>query len=371
LAGPHRRVARIAGRGLAVLPALRMNPVTLARSLVEIASPTGEEAAVVLHMATILRNLDLRVEQQQVAPNRFNLLATTTAPPRVVFSTHLDTVPGTLEVREDETHLYGRGACDAKGVAAAQLAAAARLLDAGEHRIGLLFTIDEEMDSLGAREANDHPMAEQCAYIINGEPTNNQLATGTKGSLRLRLRAKGKEAHSAYPEHGESAILRLIDAIALLRAEPWPSHERFGDTTLNVGVIKGGTRPNVIPGAAHADLQFRLVAPAAETEARVRTLVGGLVEIDVLSASDPLSLHTVEGFDTSPMRFTTDLPYLDKWGTPLLLGPGSILVAHTDEERISKKELKAGADLYVRLANELLARYDAQEAEEAAREEAT
>jgi acetylornithine deacetylase len=348
-----------------------MNPVTIARALVEIPSPTGDEAAVGRHVASILRNLDLRVEQQQVAPNRFNLVATTTAaPPRVVFSTHLDTVPGALDVREDDTFLYGRGACDAKGVAAVQIAAAARLLEAGEQRIGLLFTVDEEMESLGARNANGHPLAEQCAYIINGEPTGNRLATGTKGSLRVRLRAQGKEAHSAYPENGESAILRLVDAIGALRRHTWPVDERFGETTLNVGVIAGGTRPNVIPGSAHADLQFRLVTAPADVEGTVRALVGDLVEVEILSASEPLALHTIDGFETAPMRFTTDLPYLSRWGTPLLLGPGSILVAHTDEERVSKDELRAGTDLYVRAAQSLLARYDAEHAAEAPAEQA-
>ncbi len=337
-----------------------MNPVTLARALVEIPSPSGDEAAVVRHVATVLRNLDLRVEQQQVASNRFNLVATTTSAPRVVFACHLDTVPGEIEAHDDDTHVYGRGAADAKGAAAVQLAAAAKLLESGETRIGLLFTVDQEMNALGAREANAHPVAEQCAFLIGGMPTGGKLATGTKGSLRIRLSTKGKEAHSAHPENGDSAIVRLLDALTALRTATWPSSTQLGETTLNVGVIAGGTRANVVPGSAYADVQLRLVTPAASVEAQVRELVGPDVDIEVLAASDPLALFTPEGFETTSVRFTTDLPYLDKWGTPLLLGPGSILVAHTDGERIAKADLTACVDGYVRLTQHLLARYDAE-----------
>ncbi len=335
-----------------------MNPVTLARALVEIPSPSGDEAAVVRHVATVLRNLDLRVEQQQVASNRFNLVATTTSPPRVVFACHLDTVPGDLEAHEDETHVYGRGAVDAKGAAAVQLAAAAKLLEAGETRIGLLFTMDQEMNALGAQEANHHPMAEQCAFLIGGMPTGGKLASGTKGSLRIRLNTKGKEAHSAHPENGDSAIVRLLDALSALRNASWPTSEQLGDTTVNVGVISGGTRANVVPGSACADLQIRLVTSAVSVEAQVRDLVGPDVEVEVLAASDPLVLFTPGGFETTSVRFSTDLSYLGKWGTPLLLGPGSILVAHTDGERVAKASLTACVDQYVRLTHHLLDRYD-------------
>ncbi len=332
-----------------------MNPVTLARTLIETPSPTGEEAAVGRLVAGMLRNLDLRVDQQQVAPERFNLIAASSAPPRVVFSTHMDTVPPVLPFREDEHALYGRGACDAKGIIAVQVAAAHRLLEAGENRIGLLFTVDEEMGGLGAQKANEHPLAAQCRFLINGEPTDNRLATGTKGSLRVRVRAEGREAHSAYPEEGTSAIEKLLDALADVRAARWPEDETLGETTVNIGVIGGGTRPNVVPGAAHADLQIRLVTPPEVVLQQLERVLAGRATTEVLSVSSPLHLHTVEGFETQSVRFTTDIPYLSNWGTPLLLGPGSILVAHTDDERVAKADLHEAVDLYVRLAQQLLA----------------
>ncbi len=332
-----------------------MNPVAIARSLIETPSPTGEEAAVGRLVAGMLRNLDLRVDQQQVASERFNLIAVSSAPPRVVFSTHLDTVPPVLPFREDETHLYGRGACDAKGIIAVQLAAAHRLLEAGERRIGLLFTVDEEMGGLGAQKANLHPVAEQCRFIVNGEPTGNKLASGTKGSLRVRLRTRGREAHSAYPEKGASAIEKLLDVLADVRATHWPSDETLGDTTVNIGVVGGGTRPNVVAGAAHADLQIRLVTPPERVLAQLESVLAGRATAETLSVSPPMMLHTVGGFETETVRFTTDIPYLSNWGTPLLLGPGSILVAHTDEECVAKAELHEAVDLYVRLAQQLLA----------------
>ncbi len=331
-----------------------MNPVSIARSLIEIPSPTGEEAAVGRYVAGVLRNLDLRVDQQQVAPERFNLIATSTAPPRVVFSTHLDTVPPVLPLHEDETYLYGRGACDAKGILAVQLSAAARLLESGERRIGLLFTVDEEMGGLGAQHANKHPLAEQCRYLINGEPTSNKLATATKGSLRLRLHTMGREAHSAYPEKGESAIETLLDVLADIRQARWPTDDTLGETTVNIGVISGGTRPNVVPGAGHADLQIRLVTDAAAVLEKLEEVLRGRARVEVLSTAPPMQLYAVEGFETDVVRFTTDLPHLSNWGTPLLLGPGTILVAHTPEERVAKAELQEGVDLYVRLAQTLL-----------------
>ncbi len=335
-----------------------MDPIALARDLVAIASPTGEEAAVVRYVAQRLEAMGLSVEWQEVAPDRFNLLATAGEAPRVVFSTHLDTVPGMPPVSEDDTHLYGRGSCDAKGIAAVQIAAAHRLIASGERRIGLLFTIDEEVASAGARAANEHPLAAQCAFLVNGEPTENRLGSGTKGSLRMRLAATGREAHSAYPENGTSAISLLIQALNRIDEYDWPAHEVFGDTTINVGVIGGGTRSNVIAGSAHAEVHVRVATSTADIERTMRALAGGDVAVEVLSASEPMELHTVDGFETEAVRFTTDIPYLSAWGTPLLLGPGTILDAHTDGERVAKADLHTAVDLYEALGRRLLGSLD-------------
>jgi len=331
-----------------------MNLFELTRTLIDIPSVSGEEAEVGRFLASHLEGMGLRVETQEVGPGRANLLATTGARARVVLSTHMDTVPPFIPSSEDATHINGRGACDAKGIIAAQVSAVARLREEGFEEFGLLFTVDEELGSLGARAANTHARAGECEYLINGEPTDNRLAVGSKGSLRLRLTTEGRAAHSAYPEHGRSAIEKMLDALSDLRAVNWPRDEFFGETTCNIGTLKGGTRPNVIPADAQAELQIRLVTPSTVVKSILEETVAGRASIEYLSAAEPVRMHAVEGFEQEVVRFTTDIPYLPNWGTPLLVGPGSILDAHTDGERVSKRELEEAVELYVRLVKSLL-----------------
>jgi acetylornithine deacetylase len=223
----------------------------------------------------------------------------------------------------------------------------------------LLFTVDEEVASLGARQANEYARARECRYLINGEPTDNLLATGSKGSLRVRLKTRGRAAHSAYPEHGESAIEKLLDALTMLRATAWPSDSFFGETTCNIGTISGGTRSNIVPAEAQADLHIRLATDSASIkEILNRVAAERGAELEYLSISERVRMLAVDGFAQGVVRFTTDIAYLPNWGTPLLLGPGSILDAHTTHERVSKRELTEAVDLYVRLARTLLARDD-------------
>ena len=328
--------------------------VALARELVNIPSASGEEAEAARFVSAHLAELGYAVEVFEAAPRRPNVLATTDRPPRVVLSTHLDTVPPHLPAREEHGFLYGRGACDAKSIIAAQITAAERLRAEGVGEIGLLFVVDEEMASAGARAANAHPRARECRWLIDGEPTDNKLAAGSKGSLRLSLRTEGVAAHSAYPEQGRSAIDPLLDVLADVRRTPWPTDPFFGDTTLNIGVIAGGSRPNVVAGDARADLQIRLVTDAAPVRQLLERTVDGRARIEYLTAVNPVRLTTVPGFETCLVRFTTDIPHLANWGSPLLIGPGSILDAHTAHGRISLEELAAGADMYVRLVRALL-----------------
>jgi acetylornithine deacetylase len=333
-----------------------MNLFELTRTLMDIPSVSGEEGEVGRFLASHMEGLGYRVELQEVEAGRANVLATTGARARVVLSTHMDTVPPFIPSREDATHIHGRGACDAKGIIAAQLTAAARLRAEGLEELGLLFTVDEELGSLGARAVNSHALGRVCEYLINGEPTENRLAVGSKGSLRLRLLTEGRAAHSAYPEHGESAIEKMLDVLADVRAHAWPRDEFFGETTCNIGTLKGGTRPNVIPAAAAAELQIRLVKPSSEVKKILEGIVAGRARVEYMSAAEPVRMHAVEGFEREVVRFTTDIPYLSNWGRPLLLGPGSILDAHTDGERVSKQELEEAVELYVRLARTLLGR---------------
>ena len=341
-----------------------MDLVGLTRELIDIPSVTGDEAEVGRFLAALLERLGYRVETQEVAGGRANVAAAAADRPRVFLSTHMDTVPPHIPSREDGEFVYGRGACDAKGIVAAQIVAAERLRAEGFEGVGLLFTVDEEMSSLGARAANAHPLAAQCAFLVNGEPTDNRLAVGSKGSLRLTLRTRGRAAHSAYPEHGDSAIEKLLDVLADLRACRWPSDTFFGETTCNIGTVNGGTRPNVIPAGARADLQIRLVTNSSVVKELLERVVAGRAEIEYLSAAEPVRMYAVDGFEQFVARFTTDIPYLSNWGRPLLLGPGSILDAHTDGERISKRELAEAVELYARLARRLAAREAAAEGDE-------
>ncbi len=333
-----------------------MNSFELTRKLIDIPSISGDEAAVGHFLANYLECLGYRVERQKVEGERFNIIATTNAAPRVVLSTHIDTVPPHIASSEDAQYIYGRGACDTKGIIAAQIAAAEQLRADGITNIGFLFTVEEETSSAGARVANTHSLAQSCRYLINGEPTENKLATGSKGSLRLILKADGRAAHSAYPEQGESAIEKLLNVLADVRATVWPRDEFFGETTCNTGVIRGGTRSNIIPAHAEADLHIRLVTESARVKEILEQVIASRIHVEYLSVAEPVRMLAVEDFAQEVVRFTTDIPHLTNWGTPLLLGPGSILNAHTTHERIGKQEIAEAIDLYIRLVRTLLAR---------------
>lgn len=326
----------------------------LAGRLVDIPSVSGEEAEIARFLAAYLADLGYRVDLTEAAPGRPNLLATTGAPPRVVLCTHLDTVPPFIGSQVDGEVLTGRGACDAKGILAAQITAAECLRSEGITTLGLLFVVDEEVASLGARAANAHPRARECRYVIVGEPTDNRLAVGCKGSLRVALKTSGTGGHSAYPERGNSANDRLLDLLAELRAIAWPHDGFFGPTTCNLGILAGGTRTNVLATEARADLHFRLVTEARQVQEQLERLVGDRAEIEYLSVTPPLRLIAVPGFEPCVVNFTTDAAHLGHWGTAVLFGPGSIHEAHTDHERIAKADLAGGVDGYVRLVRSLL-----------------
>jgi acetylornithine deacetylase len=330
-----------------------MNLLKLTRELIDIPSVTGDELAVGQFLLKHLEEIGFKVEKHEVAQDRFNVIATRSEPPRIVFSTHMDTVPPFIESSEDEEFIYGRGSCDAKGIIAAQIFAAERLRAEGVNDVGLLFTVDEELSSIGAQAANKHAIARECQFLINGEPTDNRLATGTKGSVRVLITTEGRAAHSAYPEAGESAIEKLLDILQEIRACEWPEDSFFGTTTCNIGVIGGGTRPNVIPDKARAELQIRLGIDIEHVKRVLEDAVRGRGRLEYASAHNPVRLFAVSGFEQCVVRFTTDVPYLSNWGKPLLLGPGSILDAHTDHERVSKDELNKAVELYVSLAKKL------------------
>lgn len=325
--------------------------VALAAELLAIESPTFNEGAAVEFVARWLVARGWSVRVQEVTPGRGNVWASRRGGV-VTLSTHLDTVPPYSPPALRDGRLYGRGAADAKGIAAAMLAAADRLASDSEERIDLLFVVGEEKGSDGARAANQ--LRPTSRWLINGEPTESKLATGAKGSLRVTIRTRGRAAHSAYPHLGESAIEPLLELLPTLRDIELPHDPVLGGTSVNIGTIHGGTEANIVPERAEAELMFRLVGDVEDVKWRLEKWVDGRAELEYGSTIPAQRFRTIPGFETAAVAYTSDIPLLDKWGTPLLFGPGSIHVAHTEDEHIEVAELTAAVDAYVRLARALM-----------------
>ncbi len=341
-----------------------MDIIALTRQLVDIESITGNEGAVGHLLAQELTRLDYNIQRMVAEGERANIYATAPQQPKptIVFSTHMDTVPPFMPSSEDEQRIYGRGSCDAKGIIAAQIAAAERLRQEGIY-VGLLFLVGEERDSLGAKVANQQ--ANSCKFLVNGEPTENKVAIASKGALRVELTASGRMAHSAYPELGESAIDKLVEALHRLRSMKLPSDPQIGPCTLNIGTIEGGRAPNVIPDKAHALLLYRLIGPSETLRREIMQTVGGLAKVEFTLEIPFVRLRTFEKLPTMVAAFTTDIPALRNWGQPLLVGPGSIHVAHTPGEYVEKKQLHEATELYCGIARQLSKSYAPKNAETA------
>ena len=333
-----------------------MNIFALTRSLMNIPSVSGDEQAVGFYLRDYLQSLGWTVELQAVSETQNNVIAYLNDTPRVWLSTHMDTVPPFIAPTEDDEKIYGRGACDAKGIIAAQITAAELLRKEGIDDIGLLYTVEEERASTGAKAVNEHPIAVKCEYMINGEPTDNDLAIGSKGAFRLRIKTTGRAAHSAYPAMGESAIEKLLDILDDIRKLDFPNDEFFGETTVNIATLDGGVALNVIPPKAEAGILIRLTTPIEPIKEILEKAIKGRGELEILSYSLPVKMLAVDGFNQKVVRFTTDIPHLPNWGQPLLIGPGSILVAHTKDEFVLKKDLEDAVGLYVNLVKDLLKR---------------
>jgi acetylornithine deacetylase len=332
-----------------------MNVFELTRALVDIDSVTPNEEAVGHYLAGYLRELAARtgghVEMTEVEPHRFNVFAWW-GEPHVTLSTHMDTVPPFYASREDDQFIWGRGACDTKGIIASMIKAVEALLAAGDTNFALLFVVGEERNSAGAYYAGQHPRGSR--YIINGEPTENKLALGSKGALRFEITATGKMAHSAYPELGESAILKLLDALERVRRIKLPVDPVLGAGTLNIGTIHGGRAPNVIPDHAMAEAFIRLVDNGDSTRAAIAEAVQGLAEAKEVLCIPALHLGSLQGFETTVVSYTTDIPaFQGAWGQPFLFGPGSIHFAHTDAERVPKAEVQEAVKIYQNMVRQL------------------
>lgn len=333
-----------------------MNVFELTRALVDVESITENEEQIghVLfdHVSEMASRFGGQAELISVEPRRNNVLAWW-GEPKVTLSTHMDTVPPFFPSREDEQHIWGRGACDTKGIIASMIFAVQDLLESGSRNFALLFVVGEERNSAGALAASKTPCGSK--FLINGEPTENKLALGSKGALRLELVANGRMAHSAYPELGESAIEKLLDALQQVRRIPLPFDEVLGASTLNIGTISGGRAPNVIADRAAAELFIRLVDSGEATLAAMKQAVNGKAEIHEVLKIPALLLGSLPGFETTVVSYTTDIPALgDSWGKPYLIGPGSIHVAHTIEERIPKSQILEAVQIYQQMVQQFL-----------------
>lgn len=329
------------------------DPVALLRALIDIKSTTGEEGPLCEAVAITLDGAGFAVERQTVSPGRFNVIARV-GDPLVTLSTHLDCVPPHIESGETADRVLGRGACDAKGLIAAQIFAAMKLRTEGVNDFGLLFLVGEEEGGDGAKVANTTPGRNR--FIINAEPTELKQAVAGKGVLRITLNAQGRAAHAAYPELGESAVLKLLDVLADLRATSWPEDAVLGPTTMNIGTIHAGLKANIIPPSAVAEVMFRTITPSQDVFAAVAKIAGDRVAITVDSTSEPIHLKVIPGFGRGEIvvRFGTDIPYLGAWGQPMLFGPGSIHDAHTSHEYILKADLHEAIEAYTGLVRSLL-----------------
>ena len=333
-----------------------MNVFELTRALVDIESITGNEEKVGLFLFDYLQQLTTRyggrIDRMEVESHRFNVFAQFGERPVVTLSTHMDTVPPFFPSREDDEFIWGRAACDTKGIIASMITAAGKLLERGETNLGLLFVVGEERNSAGALWAGQHPRGSR--FIINGEPTENKLALGSKGSLRYELVASGRMAHSAYPELGESAIEKLLDTLADVRKIKLPVDELLGPSTLNIGTISGGRAPNIIPDEAKAEVLIRLVGDPSSTKDAMRKAGGGRVAVNQVLEIPALRLGSLDGMETTVVAYTTDIPaFGTAWGQPFLIGPGTIHVAHTLEERVPKRQLLDAVEIYQRMVQDL------------------
>jgi acetylornithine deacetylase len=337
-------------------PDIAMNVYELTRTLIDIESITPDEERVGLflydHLSALAERFNGTAEKIEVEPHRFNVFAQFGDTPIVTLSTHIDTVPPFFPSGEDDAFITGRGACDTKGIIASMIHAAIGLLEAGERDFGLLFVVGEERNSAGALYAAKHPRGSR--FLINGEPTGNKLALGSKGALRYEITARGRMAHSAYPELGESAILKLLDVLDSVRAVKLPVDEVLGASTLNIGTLSGGRAPNVIPDEARAEIFIRLVNDSASTKALMEAAVAGRAELHHVLEIPAARLGSLPGFATDVMAYTTDIPAFNgAWGTPFLIGPGSIHVAHTLNERVPKQDLRDAIQIYQRIVRQL------------------
>lgn len=331
-----------------------LDPIRLARQLIDVPSVTGEELAHARLIGSLLEGLGLRVELADAAPSRPNVFASI-GTPRIVFCSHLDTVPSFFPSEETEELIYGRGACDTKGIIAAMLVAGERLMADGVSDFGYLFVVGEETDSIGAKKANEQFADRGSQVVLVGEPTESAFVKASKGALTCTIGFEGVAAHSAHPERGDSAILKLARAVEAIQSASWGEDAEMGKGTSNVGVVRGGEKANIVPAHAEAECMFRIVEPVTEALARVKAIVEPLGGSVVRwHGNDPVPMIVPRGEPAKVVAFNTDAPHLGRIGRPMLFGPGSILDAHSAREKIAKREIIDAAETYRSVVSRLV-----------------
>ncbi|KCV70335.1 hypothetical protein H696_02662 [Fonticula alba] len=335
------------------------------REMVRIESISGNELRMSQWLADRLMGAGWDVEQQQVEPSRYNVLAYHPANRhrlKALFSSHIDTVPPFLPFSENAETMFGRGTADAKGSVSAMIHAAESLnstIAAVEGvidptQLGLLFVVGEEVNHIGMRHANELNL-HSVEHFVSGEPTESLLAVGHKGMWKFRLEIFGRAAHSGYPHLGESAISPMLDLLRELNTMALPVSDLLGPTTLNIGILGGGVAANVVPDYASAEIMVRVSTNLAEVKTLIERVVRDRATITDLSENEPFICDTIPGFNTTIVAYNTDLPFFEGDHKSYLLGPGSITVAHTDDEQISKRELVDAVGLFRRMAVHMLA----------------
>ncbi len=331
-----------------------IDPIAFARQLIDVPSASDHEFAVGELLDRELTRLGFATRRHEISKDRFNLYASAGGRPRVILNSHIDTVPPWFASREDDEFVYGRGSCDTKGIIAAMIAAGERLRSKNVNDFAFLFVVGEETDSIGAKKANEHFAGLGSEYCVVGEPTESTFARASKGALTCVIRFEGVAAHSAYPERGDSAIHRMVAAVAEINHTNWGSHDILGRTTVNCGVVRGGEKPNIIAAQAECEIMFRLVTTPEDVQSRLEDLLSEHKGVITTSRGNvPQFMHVPEGRPSAVVAFNTDVPWLSNLGKPLLFGPGSILDAHGVDEKIAKRELLDAVDTYEQLVIDL------------------
>ncbi|KAF9888623.1 hypothetical protein FE257_008555 [Aspergillus nanangensis] len=336
--------------------------ISLLYDLIEVPSNSEYEQDVAVFLDNHLTALGYTVERIPIAQGstRENVYAYlgSQRKTRACLSSHMDTVPPHIPLRVDGSTIYGRGACDDKGPMAAQICALEELRAEGkvkEGDVSLLFVVGEEKGGPGMLAANNHDLSFE--GVVFGEPTEGKLVVGHKGHLVFELIGEGKACHSGYPHHGTNANIALVEALNDFLTTKFPDSSLLGPSTFNIGKLEGGVSYNIVPAASKALCAVRVATDMPGIKKIVADTAAKHPNIRLefkFEYPETLLDHDVEGFETGPVSYGTDVPRFKGNHKKYLYGPGSILVAHGENEQIEMSELLEGVKRYKTLTTHIL-----------------